>query len=199
MRSVIKLVGTLALGAAISVGGLAANPMLAEVEIKAASRTERDAGVWVDGQYVGYVRQLRGKSRLKLLPGERELVFKLVGYEEVRRNVTLEPGERYQYRLTMDAQDDLEFPEDTATAHLALSVSPPDAAVFVNDQYAGNVQRFRKGLRLKAGTYRIRIALPGYQPFESEMTLRAGQRYEVRTALAKGSITERDNVLFVER
>lgn len=199
MRRVTRLITAMALCAALPLAEVAANPMLAEVEIKAASRAERDAGVWVDGQYVGYVHQLRGKSRLKLLPGERELVFKLVGYEDVHRTVTLEPGERYQYQLTMVAPDELEFPDDTATAHIALSVDPADAAVFVNDHYAGNVQRFRKGLRLKAGTYRIKIALPGYQPFESELTLREGQRYEIRTALVKGSIAEQDEALFVGR
>jgi hypothetical protein len=32
---------------------LAANPLLGEVELEAASKAERDAGVWLDGQYVG--------------------------------------------------------------------------------------------------------------------------------------------------
>ena len=42
----------------------AANPILGEVEIESASRIERYAGVWVDDQYVGYVKNLRGSGKL---------------------------------------------------------------------------------------------------------------------------------------
>ncbi len=199
MGAVAKIIAAIALWTALPLGAIAANPMLAEVEIKAASRAERDAGVWVDGQYIGHVRQLRGKSRLTLLPGTHELVFKLVGYEDVRRTITLEPGERYEFRLAMSTADAVSFPSADETARIVLSVTPKDAAVFVDDRYAGHVDRFGKGIRLKAGTYRIKITLPGYQPFETEMTLRAGQRYEIRTALAKGSITEQDGELLVVR
>lgn len=198
MRAVTKVIAALALWTA-SMGVMAANPMLAEVEIKPASRAERDAGVWVDGQYIGHVRQLRGKSRLTLLPGTHELVFKLVGYEDVRRTIMLEPGERYEYRLAMSTRTELSFPSADETAQIVLSVAPKEAAVFVDDRYVGHVDRFGKGLRLKAGTYRVKIALPGYQPFESEMTLRAGQRYEIKTRLAKGSIAEQDGQLVVGR
>jgi len=197
MRAVTKIAAALALSSAWAAGAMAANPMLAEVEIKAASRAERDAGVWGDGQYIGHVRQLRGKSRLTLLPGTHELVFKLAGYEDVRRTITLEPGERYAYRLAMTTPTELKFPQANETAQVVLSVAPKDAAVFIEDRYAGHVERFAKGLRLKAGTYRIKIALPGYQPFESEMTLRPGQRYEIKTQLAKGSIAEQDGELLV--
>lgn len=199
-RAVHRLVAALALGAIASAAG-AANPMLAEVEIDAASRAERNAGVWVDGQYVGHVRQLRGKSRLALLPGRHDLVFKLVGYEDVEREVTLEPGERYEYRLSMQERAALEFPAKEQTASVVLDVDPKDAAVFINDRYAGHVDRFDggRGMRLRAGTYRVKIALPGYRPFETEMTLQAEQRYEIRTELAKGTIAEQDEELMVGR
>lgn len=199
-RALHPLIVALALGAIAAAAG-AANPMLAEVEIDAASRAERNAGVWVDGQYVGYVRQLRGSSRLALLPGRHDLTFKLVGYEDVHREVTLEPGERYEYRLSMQERAALEFPAKEETASIVLDVDPKDAAVFVNDRYAGHVDRFDggRGMRLRAGTYRLKITLPGYRPFETEMTLQPSQRYEIRTALAKGTIAEQDEELMVGR
>ena len=200
--AVHRLIGiaVLALGA-IPASALAANPMLAQIEIDAASRAERNAGVWVDGQYVGHVRQLRGKSRLALLPGRRELLFKLVGYEDVRRVVTLEPGERYKFRLSMQEREALEFPKKEQTASIVLDVDPKDAAVFVNDRYAGHVDRFSggQGMRLREGTYRLKITLPGYRPFETEVTLHANQRYQIRTQLAKGTIAEQDEELLVGR
>jgi hypothetical protein len=52
------------------------------------------------------------------------------------------------------------------------------------------VDRFsgRNGVRIRAGTHQIRIELPGYRPFVSELTLIANQRYEIKTELLKGSV-----------
>jgi hypothetical protein len=45
-------------------------------------------------------------------------------------------------------------------------------------------------MRLSAGTYRVTIALPGYEPFNAELTVRAGQTYEIKTELEKGLLGE---------
>ena len=37
---------------------------------------------------------------------------------------------------------------------------------------------------------RFTIALPGYEAFQSELTLRANQTYEVKTELQKGRLSE---------
>jgi hypothetical protein len=188
---------------ALVVGGsaYAANPILGEIEVQASSRMEKNAGVWVDGQYMGYVKQLRGSSRLFLIPGEHNLVFKLLGYEDVQQSITVEPGRHSDYRLTMQQKSELKYPTDEQTAKLIISVAPQDAAVFVNDQYAGHVDRFDsgKGMRLRAGTYRFKITMPGYRPFDTELTLSARQSYEIKTDLAKGSISEQGDDLVVRR
>jgi hypothetical protein len=204
MRNAIsKSIVRVALLLAVVLGGAAhaANPILGEIEVNATSRVEKNAGVWVDGQYMGHVKQLRGKSRLFLIPGEHDLVFKLVGYEDVHQSITVEPGRHTEYRLTMQQKSELNYPTDEQTAKLVISVAPEDAAVFVNDQYAGHVDRFDggKGMRLRAGTYRFRITMPGYQPFQTELTLRASQSYEIKTDLAKGSILEQGDDLIVKR
>lgn len=175
----------------------AANPLLGEVEIDAASRLERDAGVWLDGQYVGFVKDLSGKGRLVLVPGEHQLLFKLVGYEDVAANVVVEPGSEQEYRLAMQAAAGVTFPTDEETAELRISVEPDDAAIFVDGAYVGHVDRFngRKGMRLAAGTYQFTIALPGYQAFETELTLRTGQKYEIKTDLPVGSLSDQAGAL----
>ena len=48
----------------------AENQVLGEVEINGASKVEKTSGVWVDGQYVGYVKELKGDRKLLLLPGD---------------------------------------------------------------------------------------------------------------------------------
>jgi len=194
MQTKIFLATVLA-GVVISVN--AANPLLGEVEIKPASKLERDAGVWLDGQYVGYVRDLQGKRKLVLVPGQHALLFKLVGYQDVASSITVEPGEETQYRVSMQPAPNVAYPTKESTARLRLSVEPEDAAVFVNNSYVGHVDQFdgRAGMRLAPGTYRFTIALPGYRSFETELTLRAEQDYEIKTELAKGSLEEQAGVL----
>ena len=50
-------------------------------------------------------------------------------------------------------------------------------------------------MRLKAGTYRFTIALPGYESFETELALRAGQTYEIKTELARGDFADQPEAL----
>jgi len=174
------------------VGALAGNPMLGEVRLEPATRAERDAGVWVDGQYLGFVKELDGRDRLVLVPGRHEIRVKLAGYEELVSTVTVEPGETRRYVVRLEPLATVTYPDPDQTATLRLSVEPERAALFVNGVYAGHVDRYsgRKGVRLRAGTHRIRIALPGYRPFETEITLLANQRYEIKTELAKGTLDD---------
>jgi hypothetical protein len=176
----------------IAANAWAASPLQGEVELQAASRLERDAGVWLDGQYIGFVKDLGGKGRLVLIPGSHDLLFKLVGYEDVASTIVVEPGDRKEYRVTMAQGANVTYPDKEHTAQLRLSVKPSDAAIFVNDAYVGHVDRFggRAGMRLSPGTYRFTIALPGYQPFNTELTLRSGQTYEIKTELPKGQLGE---------
>jgi hypothetical protein len=116
------------------------------------------------------------------------LQFKLVGYQDVSSTLTIDPGEKKRYRISMVTQPDLTYPNRAETAKLRISVEPEDAAIFVDDVFVGHVDRFNgmRGMRLKAGTYRFTIALPGYQAFKTELSLLAGQTYEIKTRLPKG-------------
>jgi hypothetical protein len=170
----------------------AAKPLQGDVEIEAASKLERNAGVWLDGQYVGSAKELDGRGRLVLVPGEHHLLFKLIGYEDVASTIMVEPGTRQQYRIAMTPAAGAKYPEKDRTARLRIEVTPEVAAVFINDAFAGRSERFgtRRGVRLSVGTYRVTIALPGYEAFNAELTLRAGQTYEIKTALAKGRLDD---------
>ena len=91
MRRHITSIGLILLFGATS--ALAINSMQGEVQIEAASRVERNAGVWLDDQYIGYVRNLRRSGKLVLVPGEHRLVFKLIGYEDLESTIVVEPGD----------------------------------------------------------------------------------------------------------
>lgn len=190
MKNAVGAVIALWLLAGVAVAG---NPLQGELELKSAGKAERNAGLWLDGQYMGFVKDLEGRRKLVLLPGEHQLVFKLIGYEDLERTIRVEPGSRNEYRVAMLPVADAIYPEKSATAQLRLSVKPDKAAIFVNDSYVGHVDRFdgRAGMRLAAGTYRLTIALPGYEAFTTELTVRSGQSYEVKTDLRKGKLDER--------
>jgi hypothetical protein len=178
---------------------IAANPLQGEVELKAAGKIERNAGLWLDGQYVGFVKDLEGKGKLVLVPGEHKLVFKLIGYDDLTSTIAVEPGSRSRYRVAMLPKPDATYPDESTTGQVRISVKPEEAAIFVNDSYVGHVDRFdgRAGMRLSAGTYRLTIALPGYEAFNTELTVRAGQSYEIKTELPKGALNEQAADLIV--
>jgi len=69
-------------------------------------------------------------------------------------------------------------PGTTAYGGVALEITPYDADVFVDGQYAGKVQDFdgtTQPLTLAAGTHRIEIQAPGYQPMTVDVGIQPGQ------------------------
>jgi PEGA domain len=169
----------------------AENRVLAEVEFVAHNRAEKTAGVWVDGQYVGYVKELNGDKRMLLLPGKHEILVRQPWYKDYIEEAVLEPGETHTIVLAL-LKDGRPVPAG-ATGELKISATPVRAAVFVDEQFAGHVSEFEgagKAMLLTPGQHHVRIALPGYLPFETVVDLRPHQKLKIETALVKGSITE---------
>ena len=76
---------------------------------------------------------------------------------------------------------------------MKISATPTRAAVFVDNQFAGHVDEFDgvgKAMLLTPGRHSVRVALPGYLPFETVVDMRAHQKVKLQTDLVKGSITE---------
>jgi hypothetical protein len=169
----------------------AENRVLAEVRFVAHNRAEKTAGVWVDGQYVGYVKELNGDKKMLLLPGKHEIVVRQPWYKDYVEQAVLEPGELHTVNVTL-AKDMRAVPKG-ATGELKISATPDRAAVFVDEQFAGHVNEFNgigKAMLLTPGQHRVRIALPGYLPFDTVVDLRPHQKLKIETALSRGSITE---------
>jgi hypothetical protein len=78
------------------------------------------------------------------------------------------------------------------TATLKLNVEPGRAAVFLDDKYVGHASEFGglHSMLISPGKHRIKVGLPGYRTFETEVNLLAGQKSEVKTELVKGSIKQ---------
>ena len=161
-----------------------------ELRFTAHTKDEKTAGVWVDGQYVGFVKELEGNNKLKLLPGRHEVVIRQAWYDEFVKQIVLEPGQTQELNVALVKSARL--PTKDATGELKIAATPSRAAVFVDGQYAGHVEEFDgvgKAMLLTPGQHHLRIALPGYLPFDTMVDLRAQQKLKIQTDLVKGSIT----------
>ncbi|HSY98417.1 MAG TPA: PEGA domain-containing protein [Terriglobales bacterium] len=162
-----------------------------ELRFAAHSKDEKTAGVWVDGQYVGFVKELAGDKKLMLLPGKHEIVIRQAWYNEFVKEVILEPGQTHEVKVELVKSARL--PTKDATGELKIAATPSRAAVFVDGQYAGHVDEFDgvgKAMLLTPGQHRLRIALPGYLPFDTTVDLHPQQKLKIQTDLVKGSITK---------
>ena len=164
--------------------------VLGEVKFQGATKVERDSGVWVDGDYVGFLKELHGNKKLMLLPGDHEISVRQSGYDDFLQKIVVEPGQIQTVRVTMHLSPRTQMPKVTAT--LKLKIEPGRAAVFLDDQYVGHASEFGglSDMLISPGKHRIKVGLPGYRTFETEVNLLAGQKSEVKTELVKGSIKQ---------
>jgi hypothetical protein len=169
------------------------NEILGEVRFQPDNEPAKSAGVWVDGKYVGYIKELKGSKKLLLLPGAHEISVREAGYLSVDQKIKVEPNAVQTVRVSLAKDPRAQYPSPTASAEVRLAIEPDRAAVFVDDQFAGHAHEFGGGGRamlVSPGKHRIKITLPGYQSFETEIEVRANQKYEVKTQLPKGRESE---------
>jgi hypothetical protein len=169
----------------------AQNKVLGEIELAGASKIENTSGVWIDGQYVGYLGELKGSKKLLLLPGEHQIVVRQGGYQDFAQKVTLRAGEKQLIPVKMEMDLSVTIPR--VTAEIKLDVKPNRAAVFVDGVFIGHVSEFNgigKALLVQPGRRNITITLPGYQTFETSIDLVANQKSTIKTDLVQGGPAE---------
>lgn len=163
----------------------ARNVVMGKLEFEGKSGTVRDSGVWIDGQYVGYMKELKGSKSVLLLPGEHQVSVRQDGYQDFTETVQIQPGSTHLVSVMM-AKAPVTMPPVLATVKVA--VDPPRAAVFVDGLYvghAGELAGIGRGLLVGPGSHQIKIALPGYQTFQTEIKPSATQKVEIKTHLLK--------------
>jgi hypothetical protein len=165
----------------------AGNDVLGEIELVGDSKVEKTSGVWVDGQYLGYLQELKGSKKILLLPGEHDITVRQDGYTDFAQKLSVKPGAKQVIHVKMERDPRLRMP--TQTAEIKLNVVPNRAAVFVDGLFVGHVAEFNglgRGLLVAPGKRRITISLPGYQTFETDIQLVTNQKSAIRTRLLKG-------------
>lgn len=166
----------------------AENKVLGELQLQGTSKVEKTSGVWIDGQYLGYLNELKGSKKILLLPGTHKLSVRQNGYQEFTRDVTLQPGEKQLVTVTMAKAQGYVMP--AVTSEIKISVNPDRAAVFLDGQYIGHAGEFggvAKSLIVAPGHRRISISLPGYNTFNTEIDLAPKQKFVLKTDLVKSN------------
>jgi hypothetical protein len=118
------------------------------------------------------------------------------GYQDFTERVVLQPGQKQLVRVAMEKAPTGEMP--AVTAEVKIIVNPSRAAVFLDGLFVGHVGEFDgvgQALLIAPGAHKIRIALPGYQTFESDINPHANQKVEVKTDLVKADASAADPLL----
>ena len=169
----------------------AQNDVMGELQFEGKTKVERDSGVWIDGSYVGYLKELNGSKKIMLLPGQHQVTVKQSGYVDFVQQVVVEPGEKRLVVVSLHLAPSATLPEITAT--LKLKIKPARAAVFLDGKFVGHAGDFGgafKSMKISPGKHRVRVELPAYRTFETEVNLLANQESEIKTELVKGSIEQ---------
>ncbi len=169
----------------------AQNQVMGEVKFEGTTKTEKEAGVWIDGQYVGYLKELKGSKKVMLLPGEHEVAVRQSGYDDYVKKIVVEPGQTQVVSATLVRSARATAPAVTST--LKLDIEPKRAAVFLDEKFVGHASEFGgkfHSMLISPGKHRIKVELPGYRTYDTEIDLLAGQKTEVKTILVPGSIEQ---------
>ncbi|HUO36283.1 MAG TPA: PEGA domain-containing protein [Candidatus Acidoferrum sp.] len=157
----------------------------AQLRLIPESRVERLAGVWVDGQYVGYVDEFKGHTTLELTPGKHSLVIRERGMKDMTRELNLAPGGELD--LIVKMQDPEPEPLLTGeTGELKILVAPDSAAVFVDGKFEGPVTEFggiARTLKVAAGKHTVKISEEGYKDYVTTVDVPANQRVTIENRL----------------
>ena len=164
----------------------ASNEVLGELQLDGATRVERTSGVWIDGQYLGFLDELKGSKKILLLPGTHKLSVKQNGYVDFTRDVVLHAGEKQVVRVTMTK--DTRYVMPPVSSEIKMSVNPGRAAVFLDGQFVGHAGEFGgigKSLIVAPGHRKLSLSLPGYETFNTEVDLSPNQKFVLKTDLVK--------------
>lgn len=183
----------LAAGVLFNVSARADNKVLGQVNFTPAGKAEKSAGVWVDGQYLGYVNELKGNKKVLLMPGKHTITVRQTGYKDWTDDVVIQPGQELNLPVQLERNPAEEYP--AVTAQVKLEVDPDRAAVFVDGQFAGYAHQFggvKRAMLVAPGQHQIKIALVGYRDFTTEVNLQPHQKFTLKTSLIPGSVEQAD-------
>jgi hypothetical protein len=183
----VRTIAIVAFGLALALRlAYAGNEVLGELQLEGTTKVERTSGVWIDGQYLGFLDELKGSKKILLLPGTHKLSVRQNGYVDFTRDIVLHAGEKQVVTVTM--AKDTRYVMPAVTAEIKMSVNPGRAAVFLDGQFVGHAAEFGgigRSLIVAPGHRKISLSLAGYETFSTEVDLAPNQKFVLKTDLVK--------------
>ena len=174
-------------GSAAAAGLPQQNQQPGEVRFSADNEQERDSGVWIDGKYFGYVKELKGDKKVLLPPGEHEISIRQDGYKDFVKKIAVEPGQAQTVDVVMEENPKAIYPGDDA-AELRLDIQPKRAAVFFDDAYVGHGGDFGgrfHAMLVAPGKHQLKVTLAGYRSYETDINPVANEKSRMKIVLEK--------------
>jgi len=165
------------------------SPKMGEVRFTANTQDERDSGVWIDGKYMGYVKELKGNRKVMLPAGEHEISFRQAGYKDFTKTITVAPDQIQTVAVVLEENTKLIFPGSNA-AELRLDITPKRAAVYVDGAYMGHGGDFGgrfHSMLVSPGKHRLKVTLNGYMPYETDIDQLASSKSQMKIVLEKST------------
>ena len=163
----------------------AENELLGKIDFSGKTHVERTSGVWIDGQYVGYLKELnRETKQVLLLPGDHVITVRQNGYQDFTATVHVQAGQTKHLDVAM--QKAVTQPLPATVAEIKIDATPSRAAVFMDGKFVGHVGEFKgpgRGMLIAPGAHHFEIALPGYRTFATDIQPVGNQKVEIKTAL----------------
>jgi hypothetical protein len=161
---------------------------MGEVRFTTDNQAERDSGVWIDGKYAGYVKELKGDRKVMLSAGQHEISIRQAGYKDFTKQLVVEPDQIQTVAVVLEENTKEIYPGSDA-AELRLDIRPKRAAVFVDEGYMGHGSDFGgrfHSMLVSPGKHRLKVTLDGYRSYETEINAAASSKSEMKIVLDKG-------------
>ena len=173
------------LGSYVIVAGLGVSLLQAEdTGFVRARGKPGDAGVFVNGKYVGPASRFTVPEKYPAPAGEVEVTFRDPRYEDYTTKVTVNPKKTTKLKYSLKLREPAKPPFGTfrlggGEAESYLSISAGDVgAVYLNDRFYGHVDELNNkgsGILLNPGTYDLYISSPTFGEIRQKITIEANK------------------------
>lgn len=143
-----------------------------------------DAGVFINGQYVGPATRFTVPEKYSAPAGEVEVTFKDPRYEDFTTKITVQPKKTTKIKYTLKK---LEVPKPPfgrfrlkgGEPESFISIAAGDTgAVYINDKFYGYVDELNNpggGILLPPGTYDLHVASQVFGDIRQKITIEANK------------------------
>lgn len=152
-----------------------------EGHIKASGKPG-NAGVFVDGKYLGPATRFTVREKYAVEPGEHEVTLRDPRYKDFTTKVTVVAGKTAKVKYKLEPAESAKPP----FGRLRVGPDLPDSfmsvtsgdigAIYINDKFYGYVDELNNpggGLLLNPGTYDLRVESKDFGTLSQKVTIEA--------------------------